>query len=71
MLDKYSAYNVLAEGMHFSDKCIFCTEAAYRISTFSTFLCLSEVVQIPHVIFEIRSQICINFVPFCNILAKT
>ena len=50
MLDKSSVYNVLAEGMY------FLTKVAHQISPFWTFHCLSEVVQIPHVIFETRSQ---------------
>ena len=49
MLDESSVYNVLVE-------CIFWTKITHRISTFWTFHCLSEVVQIPHVIFETRSQ---------------
>ena len=56
MLDKCSVYNVLAEGMYLLEKCIFWTKVAHQISTFWTFHCLSEVVQIPHVIFETRSQ---------------
>ena len=56
MLDKCSVYNVLAEGMYFLGKCIFCIKVTRQISTFWTFHCLSEVVQIPHVIFETRSQ---------------
>ena len=39
---------------------IFWTKAAHRISHFWTFHCLSEVVQIPHVIFEIRSRFLLN-----------
>ena len=49
-VDKSSVYNVLAEGMYFLDK------SSHRISTFWTFHCLSEVIQIPHMIFETRSQ---------------
>ena len=41
--------NVLAEEM-------FWTKVVHQISTFWTFHCLSEVVQIPHVIFETGSQ---------------
>ena len=51
MLDKSSVYNVLAEGMYFLDKRIFWTKVAHQISTFWILHCLSEVVQIPHVIF--------------------
>ena len=47
MLDKSSVYNVLVEGMYFLDK------SSYRISTYWTFHCLSEVAQISHVAFEI------------------
>ena len=57
MLDKSSVYNILTEGMYLLDKCIFWTKVvAHQISTFCTFHCLSEVVQIPHVVFETRSQ---------------
>ena len=56
MLDKGFVCNVLAEGIYFSEKCIFWTEVAHQISTFWTFHCLSEVGQIPHVIFKTRSQ---------------
>ena len=56
MLDKSSVYNALAEGMYFLEKCIFGTKAANQISTFCASHCLSEVVQIPHVTFETRSQ---------------
>ena len=45
MLDKCSVFNVLAEGMYFLDKCIFCIKVAHQISTFWTFHCLSEVAQ--------------------------
>ena len=51
MLDKFFVYNVLAEGMYFSDKCIFLAKLAPQISTIWTLHCLSEVVQIPRVIF--------------------
>ena len=34
----------------------FCTKVAHRISPFQTFDCLPNVFQIPHVIFETRSQ---------------
>ena len=51
MLDKSSVCNVLAEEMYFLDT------KAHQISTFWTFHCLPEVVQIPHVIFETRSQL--------------
>ena len=50
MLDKSSVYNVLAGGMY------FWTEVAHPISTFWTFYSFPEAVQIPHVIFETRSQ---------------
>ena len=50
MLDKSSVYNVLVEGMYFLEK------SSYRISTYWTFHCLSEVAQISHVTFEIKSQ---------------
>ena len=56
MLDKSSVYNILAEGMYFLDKCLFWTKVAHEIPTFWGFHCLSEVVQIPHVIVEARSQ---------------
>ena len=55
MLDQCSVY-VLAEVIYFLEKCIFWTEVAHQISTFWTFHFLSEVGQIPHVIFETRSQ---------------
>ena len=51
MLDKSSVYNVVAEGINFLGKKV------HQISTFWTFHCLSEVAQIPHVIFETRSQL--------------
>ena len=54
MLDKSSVY-VLAEGM------FFWTKVAHRNSTFWTFHCLSEVVQVPHVIFETSSQFLYKF----------
>ena len=44
---------------------IFWTKEVYQISTFWTFHCLSEVVQIPHVIFETRNQLLYNL---CAIL---
>ena len=44
MLDKSSAYNVLAEGMYFFGQ-------EQSISTFRTFYCSSEIFQNPHVIF--------------------
>ena len=50
MLDTSSVY-VLAEGVYF-----LWTKVAYQISTFWTFHYLSEVAQIPHVIFETRHQ---------------
>ena len=59
MLDKSSVY-VLAEGMYIFDKVV-----ANRISAFWTFHYLSEVFQIPHVIFEIRSQFLYKF---CTVL---
>ena len=59
MLDKSSAYNVLAEGMYFLGK------RAHGISTFWTSHCFSEVVQIFHVIFKTRSQF---FYKVCTIL---
>ena len=34
----------------------FWIKVAHQISTFWTLQCLPEVVEIPHVIFEIRSQ---------------
>ena len=46
-------------------ECIFWTKVAYGISTFWTFYCLSEVAQIPHVIFENRVSFCVNLAPFC------
>ena len=49
MLDKFSVYNILAEGMYFLEK-------DHQISTFWTFHCLSEVAQIIHVIFGTRKQ---------------
>ena len=48
-------YNVLAEGMY------FWTKVAHRMSTFWTFRCLSEDIQILHVSFEIRSQFFYKF----------
>ena len=54
MLDKSFVYNAF-----------FWTKVAYRISTFWTFHYLSELVQIPHVIVETRSQILYNL---CTIL---
>ena len=63
MLDKSS--NTLAQGVY------FWTNVAHWISTFWTFHCLPEVIQIPHMIFEIWSQFCMNFAPFCNNLART
>ena len=50
MLDKSSVYNVLAEGMFFRIK------VTREISTILTFQSLPEVVQVPHVNFETRSQ---------------
>ena len=58
-VDKSSVY-VLAKGMFF-----WGAKLAHRISAFWTFHCLSEVVQIPHVIFETRSQFLYKF---CTIL---
>ena len=52
-------------------ECSLYTNAAHWISAFWTIHCLSEVIQIPHMIFEIWSQFCINFAPFCNNLART
>ena len=43
---------VLVEGMCFLDK-----YPSHQISTFWTFYCLPEVVQIPHVTFETSSQL--------------
>ena len=40
MLDKYSVYNVLAEGMYFFEK------VAHKFSTLRIVYCFSEVVQI-------------------------
>ena len=51
MLDKFFVYNVLAEGMYFLDKYIFLVKLAHPISAIWTLHCLSEVVQIPRVIF--------------------
>ena len=56
MLDKCSVFNVLAEEIYFLKKCIFWIEVTRQISTFQTFHCLSEVGQIPHVIFKTRIQ---------------
>ena len=56
MLDKYSVCNVLAEEIYFLEKCIFWTKVTHQILTFWTFHGLSEVGQIPHVIFKTRSQ---------------
>ena len=36
---------------------IFLTKVAHRISTFWTLHCLSEVAQIPHVVFETRNHL--------------
>ena len=47
-------------------ECSLYTNAAHWISTFWTIHCLSEVIQIPHMIFEICSQCRTNFAPFCN-----
>ena len=58
-VDKSSVYNVLAEGMYFLDK------SSPSNFNFWTLRCLSEVVQIPHVIFETRSQFLYKF---CTIL---
>ena len=44
---------------------------AHWISTFWTFHRLSKVIQIPHMIFGIWSQFCVNFAPFCNNVART
>ena len=49
-------------------ECSFQTNLAHWISTFWTSHCLSEV-RIRDMIFEIWSQFCINFAPFCNKLA--
>ena len=65
MLDKSSAYDVLAEEMY------FWTKVALRISTFWTLHYLSGVVQIPHGFLKPGASFSINFAPFCNILAKT
>ena len=56
MLDKSPVYDILAEGMHF-----FWTKVAHRISTFWTFHCFSEVVEIPRVIFETMRQFLYKF----------
>ena len=66
MLDK-SVNNVLGEGMQFLDKC---SPLNFNSLDFP-FRSLSEVILIPHMIFEIWSQFCINFAPFCNNLART
>ena len=42
--------------MFYLKECIFWAKVTHRISTFSTFYCLPEVVEIPRVIFETRSQ---------------
>ena len=34
MLDKSFVYNVLAEGMYFLNKCVFCKKVAHKILTF-------------------------------------
>ena len=64
MLDK-SINNALGKGMQFLDKC------SPLNFNFLTFRSLSEVILIPHMIFEIWSQFCINFALFCNNLART
>ena len=52
-------------------ECSFLTNVAHLISIFFwTFHCLSEIIQICHMIFEIQSHFCINFAPFCNKLVS-
>ena len=51
MLDKSSVYNGLAEGMCYLDK------SSPSNFDFWTFYWLSEVAQIPHGIFDTRSQL--------------
>ena len=50
MLDKSFLYNVLVEGMYFLDK------SSLSNFNFLDFPLVSEVAQIPHVMFETRSQ---------------
>ena len=65
MLDKSSAYNVLAERMYFLNKSI----SSY--CNFLDFPLLSEAAYILHVIFKPGVSFCKNVTPFCRILAKT
>ena len=51
-------------------ECIFWTKVAHQISTFWTFHCLPEVSQIPHVIFETRSQFLQNFCIILYIISQ-
>ena len=68
MLDKSSVYNVSAKGI-----CLW-TKVAHQISIFWTFHCLSEVVQISHVIFKTRNhflyKLCINYTFFYKLYIK-
>ena len=61
MLDK-SVNSALGEGMQFLD---ICSPLNFN------FLDFPLLIQIPHMIFEIWSQFCINFAPFCNNLVRT
>ena len=54
-LDKSSVYNVLAERMYFVDRC--------KPTEFQLFGLFTEVIQIPHIIFETRSQFLYKFCP--------
>ena len=65
MLDESFVHNVLAEGFFFGAK------EAHQIPTFSTFHCLSQVVQIPYVIFVIRSQLLYKFWTILYNLVRT
>ena len=63
MLDKYSVYNVLAEGMYFLEKSI-----SFNFNFVTACLKFSKLLMWfvePGAIFFI------NLAPFCNILAQT
>ena len=64
MLDKFSVMFQLKE-------LSFWTKVVQQISTFWTFHCLFEVVQISHVIFETKSQFLYKFCTIFDLLATT
>ena len=66
MLDKYFVYNVLAEGMYFLDK-----KSPIKFQFFGLSFAFLKMSKFLMWFLKAGVRICIDFAPFCNVLAKT